>query len=302
MLIATVAPYVPHLARMCAHPSVGGLRFNTIMPIAEDEETVLRKLLDASAGKPLWVDLKTRQLRVTQFAYLPYAFVQLSRRIACELPATVLFKDGASEIVRIVDGDKLILSHRPARVVGAGEPVNVPDPSLRIEGFLTESDLRYVRAATKLGVHRFLLSFTESADDVRALLELDPGAEVVAKIESLRGLGFARSYGGEFGGKLRFMAARDDLLVNMGTDRFGIVDALADILAKDPSAIAASRILTSLEDDGEPAMGDIADLFLLARLGYRNFMLSDGLCFSESSFDRAVRAFSEFERRIGPGA
>lgn len=291
-LIATLPPYVRHRHAIAHHPAVAALRFNTIMPVAEPPRAVLADLRELCAGKPLYVDLKGRQLRITRFAYLPYAFVDLSRPIAVDLPATIRFKDGDAEIVRIVDGTRLILGARPPRVVGAGEPVTILDPSLRIDGYLTDDDRAYVAAARDLGLHDYLLSFVESADDLAELRALDPAARIVAKIESPRGVDLVRA-GGTAG--VRLMAARDDLYLQYGDDHGAVLDALAAIVAADPTAIVASRLLTSLEDQERPALADLSDVVLMHRLGYRAFMLSDGLCFNERGFARAAATFVELE-------
>ena len=291
-LIATLPPYVRHRHAIVAHPAVTALRFNTIMPVAEPPREVLAGLRELCAGKPLYVDLKGRQLRITRFGYLPYALVELSRPIAVDLPATIRFKDGDAEIVRIVDGTRLILGERPPRVVGAGEPVTILDPSLRIDGYLTDDDRAYALAARALGLHDYLLSFVESTADLDELRALDPEARIVAKIESVRGVELVRA-GGTAG--VRLMAARDDLYLQHGDDHTAVLDALAAIIAADPTAIVASRLLTSLEDRDQPALADLSDLVLMHRLGYRGFMLSDGLCFSQRAFTRAVAIFAEVE-------
>lgn len=286
-LIATLPPYVKHREAIARHRAVDALRFNTIMPIGEPKRAVLANLLEVCAGKPLFVDLKGRQLRITRFAYLPYAVVEISRRISVDLPARVIFKDCESEIVRIVDGSKLILSERPSRVVGAGEPITILDPSLVIEGYLTDDDREFVAAARELGIHDYMLSFVEQASDLAELRALDPDARIVAKIESRRGVDYVRD------GKpaVRLMAARDDLYLQMGTSPHEIFDALELIVGDD--AIVASRLLTSLEDDATVALGDLSDVVLMHQLGFRSFMLSDGLCFSERAFGRAIAVYAE---------
>jgi hypothetical protein len=292
-LIATLPPYVRHRETIARHPAVDALRFNTIMPIAEPKRDVLADLLEVCAGKPLYIDLKGRQLRITRFAYLPFAFVEISRRISVDLPAKVLFKDGEAEIIRIVDGTKLILADRPPRVVGAGEPITILDPSLVIEGYLTDDDREYVAAARALGVHDYLLSFVEQASDLDELRALDPEARVFAKIESRRGLDFVRDVYPHQDGDVRLMAARDDLYLQMGTAKHAILEALEQIITADPEAVIASRILTSLEEEPTVTLGDLADLALMYRLGYRSFMLSDSLCFSERAFARAIAVYAE---------
>jgi pyruvate kinase len=289
VLIATLPPYVRHRDAIARHAAVDALRFNTVMPVAESPREVLATLREICGRKPLWVDLKARQLRITRFAYLPYAEVEISRKRAVELPAKVLFKDGEAEIVRVIDGDRLILGERPARVVGAGEPITILDESLEIEGYLTEGDRAYVRAAVELGIHDYMLSFVESEADLEELRALDPEARVIAKIESRRGLAFVERSG------VRLMAARDDLFRQLGNDGREMIAALERIVARDPEAICASRLLESLEAGAAVSFADVADVALMARLGYRAFMLSDGVCFSERAFERAIRAFAELD-------
>jgi hypothetical protein len=290
-LIATLPPYVRHRDGIARHPAVSALRFNTIMPIGEPKREVLETLREICGAKPLHIDLKGRQLRITGFAYLPYAVVRISRRIDVELPARVLFKDAEARVVRIVDGDQLILDERPARVVGAGEPITIVDPTLAIEGYLTDDDREYVRAARGLGLHDYLLSFVEGPEDLDELHALDPEARVVAKIESARGLDFVRHGWRALGRPPRLMAARDDLYLQLGPGK--ILDALELIVAADPEAIVASRLLTSLEQASSVSLADLADVVLMHRMGYRSFMLSDGLCFSERAFERAMAAYQE---------
>ncbi len=296
-LIATLPPYVSHKRLIAEHSDVSALRFNTIMPIAEDKVAVLRDLKAVCGHKPLWIDLKGRQLRITQFAYLPYAFVELSRKIRREPPFDIYFKDCKARVTRVVGGDKLILDDRPERVVGRGEPVNINDAG--VEGYLTNDDVEWIEAAKKLGLHDYMLSFCESHADIAQVREIDPEARIVAKIESLRGVEFARS--GEYRVKCvwpTLMAARDDLFINYGCAGrpFEIIQGLKEIVQKDPAAICASRILTSFESGKKISMGDISDLALMCSLGYRNFMLSDGVCFKLDAFEHAIEAWSYFER------
>lgn len=287
--IATVPPYAKHLGEIIRHPLIGGLRLNTVMPIGESKHQVLEKLLDNANNKKVWLDLKTRQLRITKFAYLPYSYVELSHKISVNLPANIHFKDCVSEIVSIVDGNKLILSERPYRVVGSGEPVNILDASLKIEGFLTESDKEYIEVFKQLGQHSYMLSFFENLNDANDLRAMDNDAEIIAKIESRRGMQFV---GNDFSisGGIQLMAARDDLFVNLGFT--AIHNALETIIDKDRNAVAASKILTSLEESSQVSLQDISDLKWLMQAGYQNFMLSDGLCFRHESFRNAMQVLS----------
>ncbi len=297
MLIATLPPYVRHNRQIASDPLVDALRFNTVMPLADSKLEVLKRLVDLCQGKPLWLDLKARQLRITEFAYLPYAYVRISRKIRVKTPVKVLFKEELATVVQVVDGDKLILESRPNQIVGAGQPINILDPSLHIEGFLTPGDIEYVEAAKSIGLHRYMLSFAESLTDIQELHALDPDAEIVAKIESVRGLDFVVRDYSAVSSFVRLMAARDDLFINMGTRKVSILDAVKLILDADPHAIAASRILTSLEEAETVSMGDISDLHLLHMLGYRAFMLSDGLCFNPQALANALNVFKSYMER-----
>lgn len=292
-LIATLPPLVGHRRAIIDHPAVDELRLNTVMPIGESRKQVLKRLKEEVGKKKLWLDLKARQLRITQFSYLPYSFVRLNHRIEVKVPTTIYFKDGSATVVEIVDGDKLILSDRPDRIVGEGEPVNILDPWLKIKGFLTASDREYIRAAKSLGMHSYMLSFTESWEDIQAVRAIDSEAEICAKIESLRGLDFVNhEYPGLKG--IRLMAARDDLYAQMPKDKILILKALKTIVSADPKAVVASKIFTSLENQKEAALGDISDVELMSRLGYRNFMLSDGVCFREKAFLGAANLFQSW--------
>ncbi len=287
-VVATLPPYVDHRAAIIAHARINALRFNTISPLAESRRDLLARLQRECGSKPLWIDLKGRQLRIAQFAYLPYAYLRLSHRIRVDLPVEVHFKDCVSQAVELVDGDKLILSRRPVRVVGEGEPINILDPSLRVEGFLTESDREYVRAARELGLHDYMLSFVEGVEDVTEIESLDPEANVLAKIESRRGLDFVNSGYAKVRERVGLMAARDDLWIGLGRDKADYLPALESIVRADPDAVVASRILTSLEQSDAVASQDLCDLWLMLRLGYRAFLLSDTLCFREESFRGAA--------------
>ena len=155
-VVVTVPPHADFLEEVAAHPAVGGLRLNTVMPIKGSEEACLARL--AGLGQPLFVDLKGRQLRVREAAVPPFTEVRLSHRIELETPALALFGNGQEEVrVLAVDGDRLILEDGPRRVLGPGESVNIPDPSLEVQGVLTERDREYVEAAAGLGLHRFML-------------------------------------------------------------------------------------------------------------------------------------------------
>lgn len=275
--IVTIPPYAPFIDAVLRHPVVSGVRLNTVMPTAEPLEALLGRLDGAAkdAGKTLYIDLKSRQLRVAQYSTPPYTEVPLSHRIRVRTPTTAYYRNGEEHATVLrVDGNRLIMQDGPRRLVEPGESVNIPDSSLEIEGLLTPRDEEYVAAAKQLGIHDYMLSFVECGTDVDALRALDPDARVVAKIESERGLAYARALADP---SVRLMGARGDLYIELPLPH-DVIPAMSAIARKDPAAIAASRILSSLSRSAEPSCADLSDVDSLLRMGYRTLMLGDEIC------------------------
>jgi pyruvate kinase len=271
--IVTVPPYAPFIAEIARHPLVRGLRLNTVMPLRESPGEVLERL--RGYGQPLWVDLKGRQLRVVGAAIPPYTEVKLSHRIQVQTPVDAYFSDGNERVrVAAVDGDRLILADGPRRLIGPGESVNIPHFSLEIEGTLTETDCAYLAAMKELGMQHVMLSYVEAPADVQEVRDWLPEAQIMLKIESQRGLDFARQHGSNYG---PLMAARGDLYVEVLRPH-KIVSALKTIIRADPQAVVASRILDSLAFQPVPVSADISDVAFLLEIGYRTFMLGDVIC------------------------
>ena len=281
--IVTAPPYAPFLAEVAAHPLVCGFRLNTVMPLRGGPVETLARLADL--GQPLWVDLKGRQLRVVGAAIPPYTEVCLSHQVRVETPVDAFFADG-TECVRVaaVDGQRLILADGPRRLIGPGESVNIVHPSLHIEGTLTDTDRAYLAAMAELGLRRVMLSYVEQPEDVAEVRALLPQAEIIAKIETERGLAFARRYGPALG---RLLAGRGDLYVEV-LQPHRLVGAMRDLIAADPQAIAASRIFESLARHPVPSSADIGDVAWLLSLGYRTFMLGDAVCLRRDSVLEAL--------------
>ena len=301
MLIATLSPHTSFRQAIVDHPSVGALRFNTITPTgSKSKAQVLQELIELCGNKPLWLDLKARQLRIVQWGDPSFTTVDLNHRITVNLPTTLYFKDQQSTIVDIVDGSKLVLEDPPDEPVGKGQPVNILDPSLVIKGFLTDDDREYIDLAVSMGQHNFMLSFVEQVSDIAELFTLDKAANIVAKIESQKGLEFAKC-GASCLAIVRLMAARDDLFINMGSEKTNIIDAEKCLVSVDPEAIAASRLLTSLESSKEVSMNDLSDLHMLHMMGYRHFMLSDKLCRNQFGFNEAANIFRRYTEQYGDG-
>jgi pyruvate kinase len=253
------------------------------MPLKESKVEVLERM--SRLGKPLWVDLKGRQLRVVGAAIPPYTEIRLSHPIRVQTPVDAYFSDGRERVrVAAVDGDRLILEDGPRRLVGPGESVNIVHPSLEVQGSLTDTDREYLAAMAELGLDRVMLSYVESPEDVAEVQALLPGAELVLKIESTAGLGFVRAHGRVHG---RLMAARGDLFVEVGRPH-QVVGALREIVAADPEAVVASRLFESLADHPVPSSADIGDAAFLLEIGYRHFMLGDLVCFDRDAVLEAL--------------
>lgn len=282
-VIVTVPPHADFLEEVAAHPVVGGLRLNTVMPLADSPRETLTRL--QALGQPLWVDLKGRQLRVAEAAVPPFTAVRLSHRIQVKTPTLARFGDGKEEVrVLAVDGDRLILEDGPRRVLGPGESVNIPDSSLQVEGTLTATDRSYLEAMRELGLAKVMMSFVEEEADLSAVRAELPGVELVAKIESRRGVRFAP---GAVAEGSRLMAARGDLFLELERPHH-LLRALRQIVAADPEAIVASRLLNSLAWDLEPSAQDLTDVAYLLGLGYRHLMLGDEVCLRRESVISAL--------------
>lgn len=281
MLIATLPS--PHraalVAQILSHPRIDGARFNTgTRSPFSPKETLERLLTQAqAAGKRLWVDLKGRQLRITQWAVPTYGDIILNHPIRCTLPATLILRGGERTSITHVDGATIYVDPPPRDATGDGQAVNVHAPDLEIDGTLTDEDHEYLAACRELGVTDTMLSFVECADDLAEVRALLPGARLVLKIESPAGLDFIRTAAPETLAGCQLMAARDDLYVNVD-DPAEILAAITDIVRIDPEAIVASRLLSGVERRTGLSLGDICDIELMRRLGYRHYLLSDGLC------------------------
>jgi pyruvate kinase len=198
---------------------------------------------------------------------------------------TAYFSDGKEHATVLkVNENKLIMQQGPKRVIGPGESVNIPDASLQVQDYFTQTDIKYIEACKKIEFHNYMLSFVEKQEDVDALYQLDEKAEIIAKIESKKGLDFVGD------SDVRLMAARGDLYVELKMPHH-VINALEKIIAKNKNAVAASRIFSSLADNYEPSCADIGDADNLLRMGYRTFMLGDEICMQRDSIISALNLF-----------
>ncbi|MFH1511574.1 MAG: pyruvate kinase [Candidatus Woesearchaeota archaeon] len=288
--IVTIPPHAPFIWEVLQHPSVEGIRLNTVMPVKGSLEDLLKRLDNESKdkSKELWIDLKCRQLRVVGYWVPPYTEVRLSHNLQVNTPVTAYFGGGREPATVLeVDGDRLIMQEGPSRVVGPGESINIISPTLSIDGYLTETDKRYIESGIKVGANNYMLSYVEQPEDVQVLSHYVGDANIVAKIESRKGLDYVKN---EWKGSPRLMAARGDLFVEVRKPH-EIIAAVELIAKKDPQAIAASRIFTSLATSLEPSCEDIGDVDNLMRIGYRHFMFGDDICMRRDSIISGLNLF-----------
>ncbi|OHB21677.1 MAG: hypothetical protein A2939_04805 [Parcubacteria group bacterium RIFCSPLOWO2_01_FULL_48_18] len=274
------------LKDMIAHPLVKAVRYNTGTNSAYSPRETLRRIstLAQPFKKPVYVDLKAKQLRVVEWANLPEGPIVLNHRITVTLPATVCFRgDDRSQLCEVVDGNQIYVDPLPKYPVGRGQAVNILAPDLKIEGGLLPADHDYIEAALAEGMSRFMLSFVENMDDVRELenaigryrkSRTKTPCEIVLKIESRAGIDFVAKTETSLLRPYRLMAARDDLMIQIGIN--AMPDALKIIIEKDRHAICASRLLMGLET-GAISMADVSDLEYMKSLSYGIFMLSDSI-------------------------
>lgn len=302
MLIATL-PAVHQaelLEKIVAHPLIGGVRYNTGLRSPYSPKETLQKIVDLTKehDKKLWVDLKSRQLRIVHWAIPNYGKIILNHEIEVDCPCRVYFRGNEWSEVKVVRENVIYVDPPPRHAVGEGQAINIHGNNLKIKGFLTEEDLSYIGAARELGIRHFMLSFVEGADDIARVAEVsDKEVQLTLKIESPKGMNFVNS--GISFADYTLLAARDDLMINIGENKAKMLPALEQIIRRDPKAIVASRIFSGLEMDGFISMGDLSDLRLMYLLGYRNFMLSDGI--SQFHFDGAVKAWEDFHHVFNEG-
>ena len=294
MIIASIAPHLEHLKKIIKHPLIDELRFNTILPVIDEKASLLKNLKKKCGKKELWIDLITRQLFINKVIQKRYISAKINKKISVKVPFKVFYKQTDAHVIDIIDGDTLIFSQTPFELPEPGEPIKIIDNSLVIEDYFSKSDIEYINIAKKCDIHNYMLSFVESEDDIKKLLDIDPWANIIAKIESQKGLAFVKkNYPPELT-EIKLLATRNHLFIQKGVNKTKIITALKILVKKDPAAIVTSQILSSLEKTKEISVTDFSDLVLLKVLGYRNFLLNDNLCFQQDVFKQVMQVWSEF--------
>lgn len=294
-IIATLPP--PHLVRMkevASIPEIDSFRFNTGSVTPYDHIETLKRILRIIDEDKLWIDIKGTQLRIESWTVPEYSEMVLNREIEVDLPATIYFRHEAvsSQIVEM-KGRRIYVDPLPKNFVGAGQAVNIHGSNYRVKGsYLMESDKRYIEAGKELGINNYMLSFLEKQSEISEVLEINPNARICGKIETPVGLEFVKS---NFVDIDRLMIARDDYFINIGFDAKKMFEAQEVVIEKDSKAIAASRILTSLERGNEVTLSDLSDICLLKQMGYSSFLLSDSLSSNPTVLRKAVDILRKFE-------
>ena len=288
-VILTLPAYADHVAEAAAVDVVSGVRFNTVLPVREKLVDFLRAYAAKIEPKRLWIDLKCRQLRIVSSAYVPYSTIDISHKIRVKTPVEATFCAGAftATIRSIENGSRLIIDEVSPVPLGSGMSLSIADPGLVIEGYLTERDESFIAAAKKAGIHDYVLSYVEQESDVKDLLALDPKAQILAKIESRKGLEFVDRVYPKLKGRVRLMAARGDLYHELERPH-QILNATRQIIRADASAVGASRLLSSMKKSRVPESAELGDLGYLLELGYRTVMLGDELCFDRKALMGAI--------------
>lgn len=291
VLIATLPSLnnMEKVKRVFENPYVSEVRFNTGVRTAYPIEETLEMLKDLSVkyNKKLWIDVKGRQLRIVKWADPLYSCIELNHKVQVLYPAQIYFRNGDRvNITHIKEGNKLFVDPLPREALGAGQSVNIIAKDIEIDDYLTERDKQYLRACKKLDLTYIMASFVEDFEDLKQILHILPSAQIVSKIESLKGISFISHYNIP-----NLMAARDDLYLQSGQN-YNMLNHLKTIIKRDNEAICASRIFLSLEKRENVDFADFADLELMYDIGYRKFMLCDNVC--NYSFERAIHAWEEF--------
>ncbi|MHA1796940.1 MAG: pyruvate kinase [Candidatus Helarchaeota archaeon] len=293
-VIGSLHPEANFLKSVMTYPIVSGIRFNTAIPF-KDPKKVVYRLKKKTYPKTLWIDLKCRELRIKEETTIPDNLIILNHKIELKTPAVMYYNEGEKYLIidEVIDGNKLKI-RVPKNVTsdfsihfGKSASINIPDV-IKIHGYMTQNDINYVNAAIENNIHDYMISFVEEASDIESVLELDPEAKIVAKIESQKGIEFIEKQYDQFKDNVTLMVARSDLYIELEHPH-SILNVIKLIIEKDPNAIGASRILLSVIKSSDiPNCADICDIGFLLSLGYKTFLLGDQICEDENTLKNAL--------------
>jgi len=296
-VMATLWPSFHHFPQFQDDPRLKywGIRINSAM-MTPDEVTSELQIVDQLKPKvPIWFDVKGRQLRIDEVDVRPdHLELVMNHPVSVDLssPVIVLLKQGNVPIVLVKladNGKRLIFDKNIEYVLSPGESIHICHPSLRVLGpQFTEVEKMRLEKVVKWGCKKYCLSFVSNTADVDEFLEIiGKDCQLILKIEDMPGLRFVNSEFKKRDG-LMLMAAVGDLYPEIGYPQ-NILPALKLIISKDKEAFRGSRILLTLgSGDCIPEVSDVVDLAWMWDIGYRNFLLCDGICLHPEILDSAL--------------
>jgi len=289
-LLATLPPLTrkQNIENVFADEGIFAVRYNSGVASPYKNKDIIDYLstLSKKHNKPLWIDLKGRQLRIAKWADPYYDCIELNHEIELNAPARIMLRGDDS--VNIVEsrGKQIWVDPIPKEAVGAGQSVNILCDDMKIKGYLTPNDIELLQICKAKGLNNIMASFVENESDLDEVKSILPNANIICKIESIKGIDFARRNPTE-----KFMAARDDLYIQ-NEKSYSTINMLRLLVQLDKDAICASRIFSSLEKAEEPSLADFCDLELMNKIGYKKFMLCDNI--SNYHFKKAMNAWGQF--------
>jgi pyruvate kinase len=298
-LSVTLWPSFPHFDRFVNDDRIESIRLNSAMMDMVELDQELDKINKMKIDKPLYYDIKGRQLRITD-VYLndEYLDIRINHPIQVDTPTPILFKAGADvALLQEVceDGTRLKFFGGPKYSVKIGESLHIRDASLVVGGNqFTPIELQKIEKVKAAGFKHWFLSYVQCDKDVQEFVNLvGQDAIIKLKIEDKQGLKYVEN---EFikSPNISLVAARGDMFVELNRPH-EILNAVKLIIDCDPDAIVGSRILLSVINDAVPSCADLSELAWLADIGYKNMMLCDELCLKEDLLARAVNVFQSFK-------
>lgn len=293
-LHVTLWPDMPHFSAFSQKlDKINGIRLNTAMFGTSDLPTIR----DIKSKVPLWWDFKGKQLRVEEAYEEPTGMVlRINHPIRVDLPQTVLFKAGKDfALLESIDITGKVLKFAGGSTVKIlpGESLHIRHPSLRVLEIMSNKEKEKVALVKSLGYKKFYLSYVESQFEIDSFLELvGKDSELFVKIETPRGAEFAVNHFKKTPG-VSLVAARGDLFVEAPRPH-KIIEYTQAIIDADPEAVVGSRILVSTMLSPVPDCPDFSDLALLKYMGYKRFLLCDGICLKPEHLTPAVNVFHAF--------
>jgi hypothetical protein len=308
-LIITLPPF-GNFQSIISEPIIEAVRVNTTLPTDLSLEDRVLNAKNQAGGKPTWIDLKCRQLRIEKYwvHFLndkEYNCMKLNHKIKVNIPTDAYFDNGnySGKIIELKNQDTIVIESSveqrkgvplPARGevgIRPGMSVTILDKSLEVDGYLTERDKKYIEIANIYGIHTFMPSFVQKESDITDILALDPKARLLVKIEDEPGLDFVRKIYRKYRKRINLIAARGDGYVQVSKpDK--IIDFCEIIIHADENAVFASRMLQSVSNPKKaPECSDIFDAYSGKLMGYKRFMLGDDLCTNKTSMSSAVGLF-----------